>query len=266
MKKWITALAVLAVLAGCTETDETEAPEPVDTEVQSMNGLSFTDRDFEITLRQTAGTGFEWMTVYQTDNVELGSSSFHVDYGGEPRTGGSGDFRLAGRITNDEDAVLILKYARPWEGEGDYMTYIISSDQGRITDVKADELRHYTDCEFIHTTGTEIFVRTYLPKSWISAPYAEGPETGFRIHPEGTTGSLCLFHTGEDHPEETISGTKQTILIRGREYTMITDEQDETIMYLYGPDHLGCRSEDAAWWPERFLDIIRILDNSAYEE
>ena len=226
-----------------------------------MNGISYNGNAFEIVLRQTAGTGFEWLTVYHTDNVITGDSSFYVETNGEPITGGSGDFTLRGSVTDDEDAVLILKYARPWEGEGDYCTFMFTMENGAIKEVRRTDTGLYTDCKAVHISGEKVFVRSFLPKDWAYETYENEQETGFLIRPEGEQDSVRLYYT--DTLAAEISSGK-TITIRGKEFILATNANDPAVFGLYGPDHL-CMSGTASWWQEHFLDLIRILDNSAYE-
>ena len=226
-----------------------------------MNKVSFEKREFRIDLNLTSGTGFDWLIVYQSANVSVEPVGFKVDDKGEILCGAPGVKTFQGRVSDDEEGILILKCARPWEGDGSFNTYIIRSKDGSIIDIEKSEQNLYGDFSFEANNQDEGMFRLYLPKDWQYKEITDRRRVGLAVSPQGAIGRLEMFHSTSFKAVRLWRKVKK-IRITDIEYTAVM--RGSAIACLYGNDTF-CVFRDAGWQKKYFLDIIRMLDTVRWE-
>ena len=97
-----------------------------------MKRAEFQDNRCTFNLDFSDGTGFEWAVVFKTDNLEVIDQKGIVERNDPTSTGGRGTTGIECILNEGDEAVLILKYARPWENEGDFLSYYIKAEDGAI--------------------------------------------------------------------------------------------------------------------------------------
>ena len=227
-----------------------------------MNRVSWQGRSFRIELDLTSGTGFDGLPVYKTDNLTVEPIGFKVDDKGEPLCGAPGIKTFEGAVSNDKEAMLILKLARPWEGDGSFNTYVITSKNGSIANIEKSEQSLYGDFTFEDNLQQEGMFRLYLPKDWEAAEITDKRRIGLAVKPDGKDGCLEIFHSTHYRAVRFWQKAKK-VLLTDKEYTVVMNGNN--FACLYGND-IYCVFKDAGWQKEHLPDIIRILDTVRYEK
>lgn len=258
MKKLLLLLIVYLVLSGCHKQEE----DPVMNDVPIINDTN--EKDFVLDLDLSAGTGFEWLVVYQSDNVSIENKGFKVDNGQQASTGGRGNVHFEGSINDDNDGYLILKYARPWEGQGDYKSYHFKVEDNKISDISCVDSNIYTQMKLINTLGSEKgYLCTYIPSNWSSEKYESDNEAGIKIMPENEENGFEIFHFLDKEKLELNNYEERKIIISAKDYSVFYN--GDRLIYMIGPDNNGLRNSITDY-NKYFFDFIRTIDNISFEE
>ena len=250
MKKLLLVIIILALFTGCQKKEEPGKEE-------YMERLSFEGRNFMFNLDFSDGTGFEWYVIYKTPNVEIDKNEIKVIRSDPASTGGEGMYHFEGHVNDDEDGLLILKYARPWEGDGDYQTYQIKSLNGEIKEIN-DKIEYiYSDFSFIRSVNGGIYF--HLPNTWEYEEYENDEERGYAIRPDGMGSYLEIFHVSNIELDTSLL-KEEKLIIEEKEYSMYTKEDDENFLFICNEDNNCLRGNDTGYWKEYFPDIIKILN------
>lgn len=238
-----------------------------------MGYVSWDDRTLKLDLHANPSTGFSWLAVYQSENLSTGSRQYQgTDNNKEATTGGPGVDHLSFTVTDDKDACLVLKYARPWEGggTGTYHSYIIKVENGKITDVACRERMFHKDFTFvagnpekIGATGKKLRFVASVPKDWEYENVADGDMLGFKVRPRGKEGFCRIGHLRDGVAVDPGKNVK-TIMIYNKEYTKGRSADGNLV--LFNQDRIAWLGGSADWQEEYFPDIVTILDTAAYWE
>ena len=226
-----------------------------------MNRVSWQERNFRIELDLTSGTGFDWLVVYKTDNLSVEPLGFKTDDDGQILCGAPGIKSFEGSVSNDKKALLILKCARPWEGDGSFNTYVITSQDGSITNIERSQQNLYGDFTFESNNQKEGMFRLYLPQGWEGEEITDKRRCGLAIKPAEAEGKLEIFHSAHYRAVRFWQKAKK-VMITEKEYTVVMNGND--FACLYGND-IFCVFKDAGWQQAYLPDIIRIMDTVRYE-
>ncbi|MBR4471435.1 MAG: hypothetical protein IKS54_09035 [Erysipelotrichaceae bacterium] len=265
MKKILVFLIIFLMISGCTKKEETEDPviespgTGEEMEEKALGWYSFEGKDLDILLALSDGTGFDWLVVNYSDNLAIGDSSYYVDRSDQPdSTGGSGDWRMHCSVTDDEDAWLILKCARPWEGDGDFQSYLIHQENGQIKEVKRRWDSLFQDFELVYEKTDEDAIMLNLLKSF-EYEVDDKDKLVIKIRPIGEKDYLEIWH--DDDPDMNHKNMeKKKLTITDKEFVMYSDQKN---VYFYGPDGI-CAKGKISWKDQYFLDIIKTLDTIRY--
>ena len=120
-----------------------------------------------------------------------------------PRAVGPGVDHLRFTVTDDKDAYLLLKLARPWEGgeTGTYHSYIIKMENDKIADVACRERLFHKDFTFVagnpeknEATGEKVRFVASVPKDWEYENIADQDMLGLKVRPGGKEGYGRIGH------------------------------------------------------------------------
>ena len=171
MKKLILFLTLLCLFAVGQNIAEA-----ADGRRTGMGYVSWDEKTLKLDLRSNPSTGFSWLTVYQSENLTTGSRQYEgTDNNKEATTGSPGVDHLRFTVTDDKDAYLVLKLARPWEGgeTGTYHSYVIKMENDKIADVACRERLFHKDFTFVagnpeknEATGEKVRFVASVPKDW----------------------------------------------------------------------------------------------------
>ncbi len=259
MKKMVMVLMLLCLLSACQEKEEVIEPTGTGGEDETVDGISFEGRDLFLDLDVSDGTGFEWFPIYKSDNVEKKESSYHVDREDPASTGGRADVGFAFRVNDAEDALLIMKLARPWEPDGSYEAYFIRMKDGSIDSVEDRSASVYGDMQFIFESFGEDWIGVNIPKDWEYEIVEDEEAYGFALRPSGEKECMQLLR----YPSFVCDKEIRKIMIGEKGFDMGLDEEGKAVC-LAGED-IVCLFEDAGWSKDRFYQIIEIVDNVRFE-
>ena len=268
MKKLMLIMLAMFIFGACQNKKEEVIEPPMIEEPDNnagkenlMGSFSFDERDLKIVLDLSGGTGFEWFPIYMSDNVEVKSES-QYDNGTEeePIDGGPGEATISCHINGNEDALVILKSARPWEPDGSYQAYFIKMEDEKIADVKVKYNNQFADMEFAHGHfSDDDWIGFNMPKDWEYETVEKDDRHGFYLKPENEKGRMELLRYPDYDGE-----SEKSILIKEKEYKVAYDD-DGRIKCLWGADDMCCLLEEAKWADEYFYLIVEILDNVRFE-
>ena len=261
MRKLLMVIMILCLCAGCRKQTEEVTDGPVMNREGDMSEIEVNGEDFSLHLDLSDGTGYEWLVVAQSDNLEISDAGFCVDRSDDPTsTGGSGLKSFDCRAEDEEDSWLILKCARPWEGQGDHRIYSVRMKDGTIDEIRTKNIRLYADMTFAYTKDEEIYFCIYLPNAWGYEEYQKDGQMGFLVHPEGKVSDLKICLNREQ--ENGISEGKR-IMISDQEYTVVTDEASDS--FLLSSKQIFCSGKGCGWLEENILELICVLDSASFE-
>ena len=265
MKKLILFLTMLFLFA--VGQDISEAADGRST---VMGHISWDDRTVKLDLHANLSTGFQWLTVYQPENLATGSRKYQgTDNNKEATSGGPGVDHLKFTVTDDRDAYLVLKYARPWEeGEtGTYHSYTIKMENGKIADVVCRERVFHKDFTFVvgspeknKETGDKLRFVASVPKDWEYEDVADEDMLGLKVRPQGKEGYCRIGHL-RDGVAPDPGGNAKKIMIYNKEYTM--GRSGDGKLVLFNQDRTAWLG-GADWQEEYFLDIVTVLDTARF--
>ena len=268
MKKLILFLTLLCLFAVGQNIAEA-----ADGRRTGMGYISWDDKTLRLDLRANPSTGFSWLTVYQSENLATGSRQYQgTDNNEEATTGGPGVDHLRFTVTDDKDAYLVLKLARPWEGgeTGTYHSYVIKMENDNIADVVCRERLFHKHFTFVagapeknEATGEKVRFVASVPKDWEYENVAGQDMLGLKVRPRGKEGYGRIGHLRDGVAADPGENVKK-IMIYNKEYTMgrFTDGN----LVLFNQNRIAWLGGSADWQDEYFMDIVTMLDTAAYWE
>lgn len=268
MKKLILFLTLLCLFAVGHNSIEA-----ADGRRTAMGYISWDDKTLKLDLHANPSTGFKWLTVYQSENLATGSRKYQgTDDNRQATTGGPGVDHLRFTVTDDKDAFLVLKYARPWEeGEtGAYHSYIIKMENDKIADVAGRERSFHKDFTFVvgnpeknGATGEKVRFVASVPKDWEYEDIADKDILGLKVRPLGKEGFCRIGHLRDGVAADPGENVKK-IMIYNKEYTLGRSADGNLV--LFNQNRIAWLGGSADWQDEYFSDIVTILDTATYWE
>ena len=238
-----------------------------------MGYISWDEKTLKLDLRANPSTGFSWLTVYQSENLATGSRQYQgTDDNKEATTGSPGVDHLRFTVTDDKDAYLVLKLARPWEeGEtGTYHSYVIKVENDKIVDVACRERLFHKDFAFVagapeknEATGEKVRFVASGPKDWEYENIADQDMLGLKVRPRGKEVYGRIGHLRDGVAADPGENVKK-IMIYNKEYTMGRSADGNVV--LFNQDRIAWLGGSADWQDEYFMDIVTMLDTAAYWE
>lgn len=216
-----------------------------------MEKIFYKDKDFGFNLSYGVGTGFEWLIVYTSDNVEIVNEEYKSNNREPASTGGRGNYHLECKLNDDEDGMVILRYSRRWEYYGDYATFIIHSHDGHITEITESDRGNNNDMNFIYNDTDNGSFTTFMFNDWEYEEYEEEGRIGFKVKPADRDRYALIYQTSESEdfvPEKT--------------FTIWESEYKTSGRRIYGPEGLIYDAMDTEWFEEYCPDIIKLLDSA----
>jgi len=267
MKRIIIFLTVL-----CLFTLFRGVAEAADREAEKMGDSPRNGKTLQLDLSSNPSTGFTWLVVYQSDNIVQGERKYQgSDNNAQATTGGSGILHMEFTVTDDKDAFLVLKNARPWEeGEtGAYYSYSIKKDKDNYTDINVRKRIFHRDFRFEKNApdrarpavwGKQWFV-AHVPTDWECENYAGEDLLGFKVRPKGKA-EYCRIGYIPDAAGSGLNTEGKKIKITGVEYNMGPAGDGKPVRYLLNEKGICWLADKSDWQQEYFLDIIEILDSA----
>lgn len=267
MKKFIlflTVFCLFTVFRGITEAADRRA--------EDMGESSRNGKTLQLDLSSNPSTGFTWMVVYQSDNIVQGERKYQgSDNNAQATTGGSGTLHLEFTVTDDKDAYLVLKNARPWEdGEtGAYYSYTIKTAKDNGMDINVRKRIFHRDFRFEKNApdrtrpavwGKRWFV-AHVPTDWECEKYAGEDLLGFKVRPQGKT-EYCRIGFIPPSAGRGLNENIKKIKITDVEYKMGPIGEGKPVRYLLNEKGICWLADKSDWQQEYFLDIIEILDTA----
>lgn len=268
MKKLIVFLTMLCLFAVGQNIAEA-----ADGRRTGMGYISWDEKMLKLDLHANLSTGFQWLVVYRSDNLVKSSQQYQgTDDNEKATTGGPGTDHLRFTVTDDKDAYLVLKYARPWEeGErGTYHSYIIKMENGAIADVSFRERIYHKDFKFVvgrpeknAATGEKARFVASVPTDWEYEDIADEDMLGLKVRPVGKEG-YCRIGRLRDGVAADSGENVKKIMIYDKEYTVGRSAGGSFV--LFNQDRIAWLGGSADWQEEYFPDIVTILDTATYWE
>ena len=243
MKRLIITVLVLLLLTGCTKQNNTEEDD--------MSEIKYSGNKCAFNLGFSDGTGFEWMVAYISDNLKVTDSNSRVDREDPASAGGRGFTQIECELTDGSEAILILKYGRPWENDGSFNTYLIKADNGIITDIQKKEHGLYLAFDHEHAFRGDDYLFVFFLKDWNIEEGDNEEKVVFKLKPADEEGWITFSRTEGDY-------TGDTFRFAARE--IVCGEG-----FIYRTDGVLCDTSEAPWAPQRFFEILEMLDLVNYE-
>lgn len=262
MKRLCLLLAVTLLLAACEneQLSPSLTTQEAETEGQEMKDYSYEGDVCSFALDAADGTGFVWAVAYKTENLEVLEESYRVPRSDPTSVGGRGNKIFSFRLADGKDAVLILKYARPWENGADYHTYRIGVTDGRISEMAEEIVLLHRDLRFENRMTDGGMLGAFVPKAWNAEPCGTEEEPGLRVFPAGSKKALRIFYAPGFTPEETGLTAKQ-ISLTNRTFTLYTAGEDAAFRWICGENGICCENEGT----DLYSDALRLLDDAFFE-
>ena len=267
MKKIILFLTVL-----CLFTVFRGVAGAADRRGDNMGESSRSGKTLQLDLGSNPSTGFTWIVVYQSENIVQGERKYRgSDNNAQATTGGSGTLHMEFTVTDDRDAYLVLKNARPWEeGEtGAYYSYIIKTDKDDYMDINVRKRIFHRDFRFEKNApdrtrpavwGKRWFV-AHVPTDWECESYAGEDLLGFKVRPKGKA-EYCRIGYIPPSAGGGLNTNIEKIKITDVEYKMGPVGEGKPVRYLLNEKGICWLADKSDWQQEYFLDIIEILDTA----
>ena len=256
MKKLLLMLFCILLLVGCNnETVKPDNGEKGETEVE---GITFEDRNITIKLDFTEGTGFVWMVVHKTDNLNITDDSYHVDRDEPASTGESGIYTMHCSITDDKNAEMILKLEREGDMTASYMVLTFYSDGTKITSAGRKDYNVNFDFEVLYERFSVGGLLMQVFKGWTYDTIDKNGICGLLVRPENEKGEVEFLYTdlnafnGRSNSEDKITVTK-------KEYTVGYDSSGN-VLYLHDGSNVLVRLSNAKWANDHLNEIIIMVD------
>ena len=224
----------------------------------------------QVTLQLDANpsTGFTWLVVYKTDNVTEGAAAFASSDARDNTCGAPGTQTLAYTVNGGETAQLVLKYARPWEGElpGQYLLLDMALDgSGKIVNTETQQRLFNRETKQVKARAKEPNVRlyTFIPKKWsCDGKVVDGrPMLYLRPKAGGVQAQLAYAPQAEvtGAADRTEGPVRLACMnLHGKDYVLVSTTERELLL-AEGSDVLW--TAEQAWPKEYFLDVLVMLDN-----
>ena len=267
MKKIFIFLAALCLFMMCRNVAEAAGRGTTD-----MGEGFWSDKTLQLDLDSNPSTGFTWLVVYRSDNLVKGDQKYRgSDNNAQATTGGRGTLHMEFTVTDDKDAYLVLKHARPWEeGEtGAYHTYVIKTENNTVADVTVRERLFHRDFRFEKNEpertrpavwGKLWFVAN-VPTDWECESYSGEDMLGFKVRPKGKE-EFCRVGYVPDAAARGLNENGKKIKITDTEYTMGPAGEGMPFRFLSNQKNICWLADKSDWQQEYFLDIIEILDSA----
>ena len=243
MKKALALLICLFMMTSCV------------TKEIVMEKISYKGNTLVLNLDQAIGTGFQWSQVYKSDNLSVDVWNFINQNKDKRVAGGRGVEHIECSIKDNEDAYLILKYARSWEHSGDYETFIIKSENNEIVEV--EEIRHSfaKDIDVVYASKDDKDLSLELINGY-EYEVREDDTLGFII--KNNDGQFGIYYN-----PKLINDMNNDIYIKDVKIGEIDYKlyENETDFYLLGGNGICCIGEKSL----NRLDVIKMLDSIRYE-
>ena len=241
LKRLLIIICVILSLASCTDEKKTE---------KYTDSPYYDGQECAFNLRYSAGTGFTWQVIYTSDNVEIIKEEFNSNIQNKNKhiTGGSGTYHLECRVTDGEEAAVIVKYWRPWEHTGDYQCYRIRLKDGVINEI-TEEILSITDQELIETDTDNGSFSLVKRSDWDHEEFIEEDKVGFLLKPSGQDRYIRIYYT-EDLPD----------FVTDRTITIAEVSLPVSGNTIYCPNGLVCDFMDADWIEEYKLELMELVD------
>ena len=244
MKKVIVSLVCLLMMASCT------------TKEVVMEKISYKGNTLVLNLDQAIGTGFEWSDVYKSDNLNIDVWNFENPNKNKNVSGGRGVEHIECSIKDNEDAYLILKYARSWEYGGDYEIFIIKSNNNEIVEVENIRNSYSSDIEVVYTTMNGKKLSVGLLNTY---EYEEKLDDILGLIIKNNDGQFGIYYNPELINDMNKDIYKKDIKIGNIDYRYYENDTD---FWLIGGNGICCIGEKNL----NKLDVIEMLDSAKYEE
>lgn len=239
MKRLMMIVFVLACLVACTRK-----------EVENMDDVSCNGRDCTFRFPSNAGTGYVWDVVYHIDNITMNKVETKSVKINSIEDGGPLTTRFDLSVTDDNEALIIFKFARPWEGNGDYECYSITTDAGENSKLEQSSISYHKDLEHVYSLADNAMFSINILKNWTY----EKDGLHFKVYPEGKDECFELFYSNRE-----TNGT--TINIYNKEFFLT---EDQNIVTIEGNNICLKCSRDL--YDEYFKEMIMLVDTARYEE
>jgi len=242
MRKSLIIILSLLFLWGCSDKGKDK----------TMNRIEYSGNRLAINLDFADGTGFEWIIVYKTDNLEKTDQSSRVDREDPASTGGKGNTHVELVLTGGDEAVIVLKYARPWEREGSFQTFFVSAENGIIKDIQEKEDGLYSDFTSEYEFRGDDYLSLFILKTW-----------EFKL---GDDEEKVVYYLKPAQQEEGwVSVTHTEVEMEGRELLFGNTEFLVGEGIIYRKDGILCETVNAAWTDEYLTELLEMLDMVSYE-
>ena len=251
-------MIVLFLMTGCQKEEEVIDGPSQNIEEGYMGEVSFDGKQFSLHLDLSDGTGYEWLIVAHSDNLEIEDKGFYVDRSDDPTsTGGSGVKTFEGRLNGSEDGWLILKCACPWEGDGDYHIYLIRNEDEKIAEIETRITRLHADTDFIYSRGDEVSLCMFLRKGWEHEAYLAEGRPCLLLKTDDKREIRIEYDPDAQRSSDGKEGEK--MMICDQEFSFRIDEKTGHYEIL-GKD-IVCFGDDLRWYRDNYFEMIRILDS-----
>ena len=275
IRPWFAILVILCLLTACTSQAWPEMPSggnsklgkdelSVNEESSSTEAVAPAGLVFSITLKVTEGTGFEWMIIYQTENLTLVEDDYLSPAYEHAETGGTGTRTMAWELTDGEKAYLIIDNTRPWEeGFNYYQVYTIWTEDGQTVQSEMKEYNTNFDFEIDFVETDAGYLGLQLLDGWQAEQVEDAEHPAFLIRPEGEKKSIQLVYNPDYRPgnHQMVSPAK----IRDIPYVLVFNKRNGALEAIVSEGEICVISEGAAWANEHFLEIVVMLDASFME-
>lgn len=256
MKKLLSLILCVLLMASCknapAENNNGKKGEP------EVEGIKFEDRNITVKLDFTEGTGFEWMVVNKTDNLNITDDSYHVDRDEPASTGESGIYTMNCSIIDDNNADLILKLERKGDMTAQYISLRFYSDGTKITGVDRKNYIVNNDFEVLYKRFSVGGLLMQMLKGWEYETYDKNGTCGFLLRVEGEKGEIEYLYTDLKEFKDKNSFERK-IMVSDNEYTVGYDK-DHNVLYMHDGGNVLVRLSKAKWANDRLPEIIIMTD------
>ena len=167
-------------------------------------------------------------------------------------TGGKGNTHVELVLTGGDEAVIVLKYARPWEREGSFQTFFVSAENGIIKDIQEKEDGLYSDFTSEYEFRGDDYLSLFILKTW-----------EFKL---GDDEEKVVYYLKPAQQEEGwVSVTHTEVEMEGRELLFGNTEFLVGEGIIYRKDGILCETVNAAWTDEYLTELLEMLDMVSYE-
>lgn len=243
MKRIITLFICLLMMASCI------------TKEINMEKMNYKGNTLVLNLDRAIGTGYEWSEVYKSDNLSIDVWKFESLNKDKRVSGGRGVEHIECSIKDNEEAYLIVKYARSWEHGADYETFIIKSNNNEIIEV--EEIRHNysSNIEVVYASKDDKELSVEVLKDY---EYEERQDDTLGLIIKNNDGQFGIYYNPELINDMNEGIYKKDVKIGDIDYKLYENDTD---FYLIGGNGICCVGEKNL----NKLDVIKMLDSTRYE-